>query len=410
MTGIARAMEFLALSLYVMQELGLPYFVTIIFAARMVPMSLFGIIIGTAALFIVLSGFSGLKNFSLEFTSFSDPDLKIVPNTTKTIQFTAAQKQALTALSSVAFYSEVVEERMLMSCENKHLAITLKGVDTNYPNATIDSILVYGQWFESNSAQIVAGWGVTSELGFGIFDVSKVIKLYAPKPGTGQISSVKGAFTSMKVANAGIFRINETLDNSQVFTSIENAKYLLNYPPETLSAIEVYLAPSVDEKTARAQIQSVFNNQVTIKNRIQLNDALYKMLNTEHVAVYLIFTLILIIALFNIIGSIIMMILDKKKNLQTLHNLGATVKELRSIFFYQGVLMTLIGGGLGLVIGVVVIWLQQQFSLLMITPSLVYPVDLQLVNVGIVLATILVLGALASRIASQRIAKTQLNA
>ena len=370
----------------------------------------FGIVIGTAALFIVLSGFSGLKNFSLEFTSFSDPDLKIVPTTTKTIQFSAAQKQALTALSSVAFYSEVVEERMLMSCENKHLAVTLKGVDTNYPNATIDSILVYGQWFDSESAQIVAGWGVTSELGFGIFDVAKVIKLYAPKPGTGQISSVKGAFTSLKVANAGIFQINETLDNSQVFTSIENAKYLLNYPPETVSAVEVYLAPSVDEGTARAEIQSVFNNQVTIKNRIQLNDALYKMLNTEHVAVYLIFTLILIIALFNIIGSIIMMILDKKKNLKTLYNLGATVKELRAIFFYQGVLMTLIGGGLGLVIGVVVIWLQQQFSLLMITPSLAYPVDLQLVNVGIVFATILVLGVVASRIASQRIAKTQLNA
>ena len=370
----------------------------------------FGIVIGTAALFIVLSGFSGLKNFSLEFTSFSDPDLKIVPTTTKTIQFSAAQKQALTALSSVDFYSEVVEERMLMSCENKHLAVTLKGVDTNYPNATIDSILVYGQWFDSESAQIVAGWGVTSELGFGIFDVAKVIKLYAPKPGTGQISSVKGAFTSLKVANAGIFQINETLDNSQVFTSIENAKYLLNYPPETVSAIEVYLAPSVDEDTARAEIQSVFNNQVTIKNRIQLNDALYKMLNTEHVAVYLIFTLILIIALFNIIGSIIMMILDKKKNLKTLYNLGATVKELRAIFFYQGVLMTLIGGGLGLVIGVVIIWLQQQFSILMITPSLAYPVDLQLANIGIVFATILVLGAVASRIASQRIAKTQLNA
>ena len=370
----------------------------------------FGIVIGTAALFIVLSGFSGLKNFSLEFTSFSDPDLKIVPTTTKTIPFTATQKQALTALTSVAFYSEVVEERMLISCENKHLAVTLKGVDTNYPNATIDSILVYGQWFDSESAQIVAGWGVTTELGFGIFDVAKVIKLYAPKPGTGQISSVKGAFTSLKVSNAGIFQINETLDNSQVFTSIENAKYLLNYPPETVSAVEVYLAPSVDEGTARAEIQSVFNNQVTIKNRIQLNDALYKMLNTEHVAVYLIFTLILIIALFNIIGSIIMMILDKKKNLKTLYNLGATVKELRAIFFYQGILMTVIGGSLGLVIGVIIVWLQQQFSLLMITASLAYPVDLQWINVGIVLATILVLGAVASRIASQRIAKTQLNA
>lgn len=369
----------------------------------------FGIIIGTAALFIVLSGFSGLKNFSLEFTSFSDPDLKIVPNTSKTIQFTAAQKKALIELPSVAFYSEVVEERILMSCENKQIGVTVKGVDTNYPSATIDSILVYGQWFEPDSAQIVAGWGVTTELGFGVFDVSKVIKLYAPKPGTGQISSVKGAFTTLKVANAGIFQINETIDNSQVFTSIANAKHLLNYQPESVSAIELYLAPSVDDENVRADIQSIFNNQVTIKNRIQLNDTLYKMLNTEHVAVYLIFTLILIIALFNIIGSIVMMILDKKKNLKTLYNLGATLKDLRAIFFYQGILMTIIGGSVGLVIGLITIWLQQYFSLIMITPSLAYPVDLQWLNVVVVLATILVLGALASRIASQRIEKTQIN-
>lgn len=369
----------------------------------------FGIIIGTAALFIVLSGFSGLKNFSLEFTSFSDPDLKIFPNTSKTIQFTAAQKKALIELPSVAFYSEVVEERILMSCENKQIGVTVKGVDTNYPSATIDSILVYGQWFEPDSAQIVAGWGVTTELGFGVFDVSKVIKLYAPKPGTGQISSVKGAFTTLKVANAGIFQINETIDNSQVFTSIANAKHLLNYQPESVSAIELYLAPSVDDENMRADIQSIFNNQVTIKNRIQLNDTLYKMLNTEHVAVYLIFTLILIIALFNIIGSIVMMILDKKKNLKTLYNLGATLKDLRAIFFYQGILMTIIGGSVGLVIGLITIWLQQYFSLIMITPSLAYPVDLQWLNVVVVLATILVLGALASRIASQRIEKTQIN-
>ena len=369
----------------------------------------FGIIIGTAALFIVLSGFSGLKNFSLEFTSFSDPDLKIFPNTSKTIQFTAAQKKALIELPSVAFYSEVVEERILMSCENKQIGVTVKGVDTNYPSATIDSILVYGQWFEPDSAQIVAGWGVTTELGFGVFDVSKVIKLYAPKPGTGQISSVKGAFTTLKVANAGIFQINETIDNSQVFTSIANAKHLLNYQPESVSAIELYLAPSVDDENVRADIQSIFNNQVTIKNRIQLNDTLYKMLNTEHVAVYLIFTLILIIALFNIIGSIVMMILDKKKNLKTLYNLGATLKDLRAIFFYQGILMTIIGGSVGLVIGLITIWLQQYFSLIMITPSLAYPVDLQWLNVVIVLATILVLGALASRIASQRIENTQID-
>lgn len=370
----------------------------------------FGIIIGTAALFVVLSGFSGLKNFSLEFTSFSDPDLKIIPTTTKTIRFTAAQKQALKTLNAVASFTEVVEERMLMNCDNKHLAVTLKGVDANYPQATIDSILMYGQWFEPNTPQIVAGWGVTNELGFGIFDVAKVIKLYAPKPGTGQQTSVKSAFTSMKVANAGIFQVNETLDNGTVFTSLENAKYLLNYDAETLSALDIYLKPSIDEEVARSTLQSIFNNKVTIKNRLQLNDALYKMLNTEHVAVYLIFTLILIIALFNIIGSIIMMILDKKKNLKTLYNLGATVKELRRIFYYQGILMTVIGGSIGLGIGVVVIWLQQKYALVMITPSLPYPVDLQLANIGVVFGTIFILGVLASRIASQRIAKTQLNA
>ena len=367
----------------------------------------FGIVIGTAALFIVLSGFSGLKKFSTEFTSFSDPDLKVFPRKTKTIQFTTETKAFLDNLSGLAFYSEVVEERILMSCENKHLAVSLKGVDTNYPSTTIDSILAFGQWFRSSSPQIVSGWGVTNNLGFGIFDVSKVIKLYAPKPGLGQISSYKGAFKSMKVVNAGIFQINETLDNSQVFTSIENAQYLLNYGPDTVSAIEIYLDPSTNEETVRSEIQTIFNNHVTIKNRIQLNDALYKMLNTEHIAVYLIFTLILIIALFNIIGSIIMMILDKKNNLKTLFSLGATPQDLRAIFFYQGILMTAIGGVLGIGIGILIIWLQLNFSVLMITPSLAYPVDLLWINIAIVFDTILVLGLIASRIASHRIGKIQ---
>ena len=294
-----------------------------------------------------------------------------------------------------------------MSCENKHLAVSLKVVDLNYPTSTIDSILMYGQWFEPSTPQIVSGWGVTNDLSFGIFDVSKVIKLYAPKPGLGQISSYKGVFKSMKVVNAGIFQINETLDNSQVFTSLENAKYLLNYGPDTVSAIEIYLTPSADEETVRSEMQTIFNNQVSIKNRIQLNDALYKMLNTEHIAVYLIFTLILVIALFNIIGSIIMMILDKKNNLKTLFSLGATPQDLRSIFFYQGVLMTAIGGVLGIGIGILIIWVQQHFSVLMITSSIAYHVDLLWINITIVLVTILVLGTIASRIASQQIKKIQ---
>lgn len=127
------------------------------------------------------------------------------------------------------------------------------------------------------------------------------------------------------------------------------------------------------------------------------------MLNTENLAVYLIFTLVLIIALFNVIGSIVMMILDKKKTLSTLYNIGATVKDIRNIFFYQGILMTIVGGFLGLVIGYIIVQLQSSFNLIMITPSLPYPVAIHFKNFVIVMLTISVLGIIASKIAASRI-------
>jgi len=143
-----------------------------------------------------------------------------------------------------------------------------------------------------------------------------------------------------------------------------------------------------------------------IKNRAQLNDALYKMLNTENLAVYLIFTLVLIIAFFNVIGSLIMMMLDKKRSLNTLFNIGVTVRDIRRIFFYQGSLMSIIGGFIGLALSLIIISLQKAFSLVMITPSLAYPVTIKIENILLVFITISVLGIVASKIASVRVTKT----
>ena len=143
--------------------------------------------------------------------------------------------------------------------------------------------------------------------------------------------------------------------------------------------------------------------RLIIKNRAQLNDALYKMLNTENLAVYLIFTLVLIIAFFNVIGSLIMMMLDKKKSLNTLFNIGATVKDIRKIFFFQGSLMSIVGGLLGLGVSLIIAVLQKIFDLVMITPSIAYPVTIKLENFFIVFFTISVLGVIASKIASVRI-------
>lgn len=368
-----------------------------------------GIIFGTAALFVVLSGFDGLKAFSLEFTSFTDPDLKVFPYQSKTIKLSSEFREKINKIEGIASFSEIVQDKVLLSCEDKYLALDLKGVDANYPQQTIDSILSYGAWMEPDFPHIVAGWGATNTLGFGIYDLTKTIRLYAPKPGTGQIMSVKGAFKSMKVVNVGIFQINESLNNSMAYTSIENARYLLAVKPNQISALEIITLPEADLDRITTELNSVFKEKIIIKNRVQLNDALYKMLNTEHVAVYLIFTLILIIALFNIIGSIVMMILHKKENLKTLYSIGADKNELQHIFFMQGIMMTVLGGFIGLFLGATLIILQKHFDLVMISPTLAYPVVLKSLNFVIAFGTILVLGVMASKIASWSIKKLNLS-
>jgi lipoprotein-releasing system permease protein len=365
-----------------------------------------GVIIASAALFIVLSVFAGLKDYSLQFSSFVDPDLKLIPVEGKSFLFSEDDISKLNAIDGIASYSKIIEERVILKTENKNLLATLKGVDSNYLKVTnIDSMITKGSWIAPKSNDVVSGWGISNNLSFGVFDYLKPLSIYVPKPGKGQISSLKSAYNSTYVNNVGLFNINEELNNEYVFADINLAKSLLNYSDAQLSALELKLNSDVDESDIRTTLETTFSNRFTIKNRAQLNDALFKMLNTENLAIYLIFTLVIIIALFNVIGAIIMMILDKKKSLNTLFNMGAETKTIKSIFFLQGSLMTVVSGIIGVSIGLIIVFLQQSFDLVMLTPELPYPVLLNFINVLIVLATIFALGIIASRIASQRITR-----
>jgi lipoprotein-releasing system permease protein len=183
------------------------------------------------------------------------------------------------------------------------------------------------------------------------------------------------------------------------------AQALLNYKPNQLTNIDFKLAPNVSETDAIETINKIFPNQVRVKHRAQLNDALYKMLNTENIVVYLIFTLVIIIALFNLIGAIIMMIIEKKNNLKTLYNLGTEIKYLKNIFLFQGNIISIFGGIIGLILGIIVILIQQQFELVMINSTLPYPVVFEAKNVLLVLFTIIILGFIASKIASSTVTK-----
>lgn len=365
-----------------------------------------GVVVGAFSLFIVLSGFSGLKDFSLQFTTVFDSDLKILPESGKTIEFSEAQKQQLNAIKGIEAFSEIIEERIFLHYKGKNHIAYIKGVDSLYGKVTqLDSIIFYGDWLVPNEHEVVLGYSIVSKLSMGVRDYSELLEIYVPKPGKGQISALdpSQAFTKERVVASGVYQVNEDLDGKYAFTDIDFARNLLSLDNSKVSSVEIKLIPDTSEKEVREEIEKLFTQEIVIKNRIQQNDALYKMLNTENIAVYLIFTLVLIIALFNVIGSIIMMILDKQKNIKTLYNMGASLLEIRRIFFLQGTLMTVLGGLLGIFLGVIAVWLQLRYGFVSITSTMPYPVKLKPINLFVVFGTISFLGIIASWIAASRV-------
>lgn len=363
-----------------------------------------GIIAGTLSLFVVLSVFSGLKEFSLSFSNSFDPDLKLFAKTGKHFDISADQKKQLDGLNTIQAWSGVVEERVLFVFDQKEMVAFLKGVDQKYTSVNpVNKSLYNGQWLEPDTFQAVMGYGVSRNLSAGLFDYQNALEVYVPKAGSGNIENPEQAFNREKLLPIGIYTVNEDLDSKYVFADLGLVQELLEYPVNRISSVEIKLMPGTSETDVTASIQKIFGQNVTIKNRAQLNDSLYRMLNTENLAVYLIFTLVIIIALFNLIGALIMTILDKKGNLKTLSHLGARLPQLRKIFLWQGSLLTIGGGIIGLILGVVIVLLQQKFELVMITETLAYPVKFEVTNVLIVIATILTLGVAASWIAASRI-------
>lgn len=363
------------------------------------------IVIGSAALFIVLSAFAGLKTFSLSFSNTFDPDLKAVAATGKFYSITLQQEEKLTQLPGIASFSKELEERVFLTHQQKSHIAYIKGVDENY-NATtgIDSTLYMGNW-NIDSQQAVVGIGIANLLGLSVNNYRSPLVVIAPKPGTGSLSGQTQPYNQLPVILSGVYAIETNLDEKYVFVELPLVQALLEKDSTQVSGINFRLRQNADFKTTTAQIKEIVADGVVLKNRQELNSTLYRMLNTENVATYLIFTLVLIIALFNVVGAIIMMILDKQQNLKTLYSLGTTIKELRRIYFTQGVIVTSLGGLIGVLLGSLLIWSQLVFGWLLITPSLAYPVEYKLLNVLIVLATIVVLGIIASKIASSRISK-----
>lgn len=361
------------------------------------------IVIGSAALFIVLSGFAGLKTFSLSFSNTFDPDLKAVPITGKFFSISPEQEQKLQQINGVVSYAKELEEKVYLKHREKSHIAFIKGVDSSYNKVIgIDSTIQYGIW-RINEQDAVAGIGIANILGTTVNQYRSPLVIMALKPGKGSIKPQD--LNTKTLILSGVYGIEENLDKKYVFADLPSVQQLLDKESTQISGINFKLDGSGDITSLKNKIMAVLGSNIVLKNRQELNSSLHRMLNTENLATYLVFTLVLIIALFNVVGAIIMMILDKQQNSKTLFNLGVTIKKLRRIYFVQGILVTTTGGIIGVALGSLLIWSQLAFGWLKITPSLAYPVEYQLINVVIVLATIMVLGIIASKIASSRITK-----
>jgi len=365
-----------------------------------------GVIVSTIALFIVLSVFSGLKDFSLSFIRTADPDLKITSVKGKSFLFEKDLEKALVK-EKIAAYTKVIEERVFLSYGEKSHVAYIKGVDSNYLYVNrLDTAVYFGNWVNYDAKYtVVVGSAISTALSIGSYDFLETLKIYVPKPGDGYITNPKTAFNQVGAQTIGVYRLTDDIDKKFVYSNLELAQDLLNYGPQQVTAVELKLAEGTDVSEVQENLQESVGDHYLVRTRQQLNSVFYKMLNTENLVSYLVFTLILIIALFNVIGAIVMMIIDKRENLKTLFHLGSGVRDIRRIFVYQGFLLTLFGLFVGLLLAIPFVLLQKKYGFIMITRSLAYPVEFKLMNVLVVILTIVVLGYLSAKIASARISK-----
>jgi len=365
------------------------------------------IVIGSAALFIVLSAFAGLKTFSLSFSNTFDPDLKALPASGKFFSISPGEEAALREIPGLAEYSKELEERAYLTFREKSTIAYIKGIDTRYRTVTgVDSTLQFGNWghMENNG---VIGIGIYNMLGVPTNNRTPMMVL-TPKPGKGPITGQglnSKPYNELPLVVSGVYAVEEGLDKKYVFAQLPLVQNLLEKDSTTVSGINFKLLDLYGGEDIKKAINGVLGDKVRVLTRAEQNVSLHKMLNTENLATYLIFTLVLIIALFNVVGAIIMMILDKQQNSKTLYSLGATLQELRRIYFVQGLLVTALGGLIGVFLGSLLIGSQLAFGWLKITNTLAYPVEFNLVNLLVVMATIVVLGFISSKIASSRITK-----
>jgi lipoprotein-releasing system permease protein len=282
--------------------------------------------------------------------------------------------------------------------------VYLKGVDSNFQDV-IDNeqFISSGSWLSETLDEVVIGGGVAQILNLGIYDYNDFLVLTVPKR-SASATQLKEPFVNKTALVSGIYSVSEELDKKYIFSNLTFAQSLFQRKKNLFSSLEFKLQPDFNRERLENELNALLKTPLRMRTRTELNAALFKMLNTEQMAIYLIFTLVIIIALFNVVGALIMMILEKRPQLKVLFALGVLPKEIRLIFFYLGGMISWVGGGLGIVLGTILVLVQRYFPFLYVPgTNFPYPVGLELQNIAIVLLLLVVLGSIASAWATAQV-------
>jgi ABC-type lipoprotein release transport system permease subunit len=385
--------------------------------------SIAGVCIGTMALIIVLSAFNGISNLVFGLYNTFDPDIKITPKLGKTFIADSALVRKIKNIDGVAYYTESLQENALLKYDDKQVIATIKGVSDDFVKMTrLDTVIREGEFRlmddERNMMDevdtlhqpstinhqpiyyAVLGYGIAKRLNISLVDFMNPLEIYVPKRKNVSYLNPEDAFIVRSVEVSGIFSLNDDFDYHYALIPISLARELLDRKKNELSAIEIGLKHGADKEKIKNKIEEILKTNFIVKTRYEQNEVLFKTINSEKWWTFLILAFILIIATFNVIGSLTMLIIEKKKDMQTLLFLGTDKNLIRKIFMYEGLLITCIGAVSGLILGLFICWLQMKFKLVPFSKGFVvdaYPVKVMHLDALLVFCTVMLIGFLAAR-------------
>ncbi|MDG1725005.1 MAG: FtsX-like permease family protein [Bacteroidia bacterium] len=375
--------------------------------------AMLGFGVGSFAMIIVLSTFNGFENIVESMINNYDPDIKITAKGEKTFKLHSSLENQLNKIGKVDYYTPVLEEKVVIKYDQHQEIARIKGIDSKAPLNTLDSIVVLGEFYLGDSLKNFGVFGAGLAQKLNLFPGSpELVTVFVPRRDVAYSALNPTASLSTEyLRSSGTFTVHEKVDNEVFMTRLDFAQKLLSYP-NAISALEISLKAGEDPIDTKENLIKVLGDNWVVKTRRELNEVLYKIFSSEKWFTYAILSLVIFISSFNIFGSLIMLVIDKKKDIGILKSMGAEESTLFWVFFWQGTYIALIGGGIGILCSILLVWSQSYFEWFALENAIVsaYPVDLLWSDVTLTVLTILFLGSSISLYPAFKASKTPINA